>query len=207
MGTILILNFRKTSVYGWDPYLYKTSERHQCMVGTHIYTRLALGSPAGKGLNSWLSFVVSTVSHFPIGILGQVWYLIVSIPDLCTLTYFYFQKDISAWLEPISIQDFRKTSVHGWDPYLYKTSKRHQCMVGTHIYTRLQKDICAWLEPISIQDFRKTSVHGWDPYLYKTSERHQCIVGTHIYRRLQKDICAWLGPISIQDCRKTSVHG
>ena len=28
------------------------------------------------------------VSHFPIGILGQVWYLIVSITDLCTLTYF-----------------------------------------------------------------------------------------------------------------------
>ena len=27
--------------------------------------------------------------HFPIGILGQVWYLIVSIPDLCTLTYFH----------------------------------------------------------------------------------------------------------------------
>ena len=25
--------------------------------------------------------------HFPIGILGRVWYLIVSIPDLCTLTY------------------------------------------------------------------------------------------------------------------------
>ena len=25
---------------------------------------------------------------FPIGILGQVWYLIVSIPDLCTLTCF-----------------------------------------------------------------------------------------------------------------------
>ena len=27
---------------------------------------------------------------FPIGILGQVWYLIASIPDLCTLTYFYY---------------------------------------------------------------------------------------------------------------------
>ena len=26
--------------------------------------------------------------HFPIGILGQVWYLIASTPDLCTLTYF-----------------------------------------------------------------------------------------------------------------------
>ena len=27
------------------------------------------------------------VCHFPNGILGQVWYLIVSISDLCTLTY------------------------------------------------------------------------------------------------------------------------
>ena len=26
--------------------------------------------------------------HFPISILGQVWYLIVSIPSLCTITYF-----------------------------------------------------------------------------------------------------------------------
>ena len=50
----------------------------------------ALWSPAGKGLTSWLSFVVSSVSlslshWYP----GQVWYLIVSIPDLCTITYFY----------------------------------------------------------------------------------------------------------------------
>ena len=28
------------------------------------------------------------VCHFPIGIQGQVWYLIVSIPDICTITYF-----------------------------------------------------------------------------------------------------------------------
>ena len=28
------------------------------------------------------------VCHFPMGILGQVWYLTVSIPDLCILTYF-----------------------------------------------------------------------------------------------------------------------
>ena len=28
------------------------------------------------------------VCYFPIGILGQVWYFIVSITDLCTLTYF-----------------------------------------------------------------------------------------------------------------------
>ena len=33
--------------------------------------------------------LLTRVCHFPIGILGLVWYLIVSIPDLCTLTYFY----------------------------------------------------------------------------------------------------------------------
>ena len=49
-----------------------------------------LWSPVGKGLTSWLSFVVSNCEcHFPIGILGLVWYLIVSIPDLCTLAYFH----------------------------------------------------------------------------------------------------------------------
>ena len=32
--------------------------------------------------------VLLWVYHFPIGILGQVWYLIVSNPDLCTLTTF-----------------------------------------------------------------------------------------------------------------------
>ena len=30
--------------------------------------------------------------HFPIGILGQVWCLIVSIPDLCPLSYFLYDN-------------------------------------------------------------------------------------------------------------------
>ena len=41
----------------------------------------AVWSPAGKELTSWLSF-----SH--VVYLVQVWYLIVSIPDLCQLSYF-----------------------------------------------------------------------------------------------------------------------
>ena len=41
-------------------------------------------SPAGKGLASWLFFVMSNCAFvtFPCGILGQVWYLIVSIRSL-----------------------------------------------------------------------------------------------------------------------------
>ena len=50
----------------------------------------ALWSPAGKGLTSLLLFVMFNCVFvtFPCGILGLVWYLIVSIPDLCCLSYF-----------------------------------------------------------------------------------------------------------------------
>ena len=45
----------------------------------------ALWLPAGKGLTSWLWFVMLNCGFvtFPCCILGQVWYLIVSIPDVC----------------------------------------------------------------------------------------------------------------------------
>ena len=41
-----------------------------------------------------------------IGILGQVWYLIVSIPDLCTLTYFYIGRTMkkSSCLKPQGLE-------------------------------------------------------------------------------------------------------
>ena len=45
----------------------------------------ALWSPAGKAL-------VCDFDTFPCGILGQVWYLIVLISDLCHLSYFYNVK-------------------------------------------------------------------------------------------------------------------
>ena len=53
----------------------------------------ALWSPAGKGLTSWLSFVKFNCVFvtFPCGILGQVCYLIVMIPDLCPHSNFHFQ--------------------------------------------------------------------------------------------------------------------
>ena len=59
----------------------------------------ALWSPAGKGLTSWLLLVMfhCVFVTFPCGILGQVWYLIVSIPDLCHLSYYdtsYFQHAV-----------------------------------------------------------------------------------------------------------------
>ena len=58
-----------------------------CFVRVCLYVLrghlLGRGWPLGSRLWCFL-----WVCHFPIGILGQVWYLIVSIPDLCNLTYF-----------------------------------------------------------------------------------------------------------------------
>ena len=45
--------------------------------------------PHGGHVFRRIQFVLAIfLEGFPIGILGQVWYLFVSIPDLCTLTYF-----------------------------------------------------------------------------------------------------------------------
>ena len=81
-----------------------------CLVFAMFCARLficALWSPAGKGLTSWLSFVVSSVSlslsHW---YLGQVWYLIVSIPDLCTITYFYKSRLIRFARASSNVADF-----------------------------------------------------------------------------------------------------
>ena len=46
--------------------------------------------PCEHPLGSWFLFVMSNyeVVTFPFGILGQVWCLIVSIPDICPFSYF-----------------------------------------------------------------------------------------------------------------------
>ena len=56
----------------------------------------ALWSPPGKGLTYCLSFMMLKCAFvtFPCGILGQVWYLVVSIPDLCHFSYFQYQRSV-----------------------------------------------------------------------------------------------------------------
>ena len=50
----------------------------------------ALWSPTGKraDLLALVGDVYCIFVTFPCGILGQVWYMIVSFPDLCHLSYF-----------------------------------------------------------------------------------------------------------------------
>ena len=71
-----------------------------CFVRVCLY--VLCGHLLGKGwpLGSRL-WCLLWVCHFPIGILGQVLYLIVSIPDLCTITYFYTCTD-DLWLPNVT---------------------------------------------------------------------------------------------------------
>ena len=61
-----------------------------CVMFSSLFI-VALWSPTGKGLTSWLSciwfFFVCFVTY-PCDVLGQVWCLIVSILDLCLLSHF-----------------------------------------------------------------------------------------------------------------------
>ena len=69
----------------------------------------ALWSLVGKGLTSWLSFVmlICVFVSFPCGILGQVWYMIVIIPDLCLLSYFLMENiDIKRMTDTLNMHTF-----------------------------------------------------------------------------------------------------
>ena len=70
---------------------------YQCLVFVMLSRQFiaAVWLPAGKGLTSWLLFMMfnCVLITFLCGILGQVWYLIVSIPDLWRLSYL----DIFYW--------------------------------------------------------------------------------------------------------------
>ena len=55
-----------------------------------------LWSLVGKGLTPWLSCVLCFLVFFSlIGISGQVWYLIVLIPDLCLSLSLCFWKKVT----------------------------------------------------------------------------------------------------------------
>ena len=57
-----------------------------------------LWSLAGKALTYWLLFVTSNcdfVTFCSLSLLGQVWYLIVLIPDHCRLSYFVTKYRLS----------------------------------------------------------------------------------------------------------------
>ena len=114
----------------------------------------ALWSPAGKGLTSWLLLVVfnRVFVTFPCGILGQAggqaWYLLVSIPDLCRLSYFnnkWTTKILfifSFFLVILARSNFDHYAREGHQIFLEYHSDAHVCVkINTFtVYTPLKQN-------------------------------------------------------------------
>ena len=56
---------------------------------------------------------------FPCGNMGQVWYLIVSIPDLCRLSYFTLLYSIGQIFTLVSAVVKTQTMLSGFLTYIY----------------------------------------------------------------------------------------
>ena len=64
----------------------------------------ALLSPAGKGLISCVFFVLCfscVFVTFPYGVPGQVWFLMISIHDICLPIYFVVYSKTSHYFTPL----------------------------------------------------------------------------------------------------------
>ena len=105
----------------------------------HVCLYVLCGHLLGKGwpLGSRL-WCLLWVCHFPIGILGQVWYLIVSIPDLCNLIT--FMLSLSDKKQTDIIEAFNSTSRY-LDDLLNIDKPYFEQMVGQIYPTELQSNM------------------------------------------------------------------
>ena len=97
----------------------------------------AVWLPARKGLTYWLLFMMFNCVFitFLCGILGQVWYLIVSIPDLWRLSYldiFYWpnmcpscRRCFCVKLESLFNKSAEKMMIYMKDSLIYYTQGSH----------------------------------------------------------------------------------
>ena len=103
----MLLFFQSSGLCVQSPSIIPVPGYPLCLV-PHLSHLLGKGWPLGSRL-----WCLLWVCHFPIGILGQVWYLIVSIPDLCNLiTLTVDQKSLV--LLPPSISLLQRF-IHVWN--------------------------------------------------------------------------------------------
>ena len=110
-------------------FLDRTSTKQRIKCLATCLSIAALWSPARKGLASWLFYCVFVI--FPCGVLGQVWYLIVLIPDLCLLPCFIqgLKAVPLGSLKPVTFSILSLTLYH-WATMLH--SKQDICGLNQH---------------------------------------------------------------------------
>ena len=114
------------------------------------------------GLLALVCGVLLWVFHFPIGILGQVWYLFVSIPDLCALTYFVEVSCCSVLLFHCHKMYFYSVTFEFsvfWAPSVWKKS----CLLGSSYVICLSASILLWLFTLwfYVQGLESNCISSW----------------------------------------------
>ena len=132
-----------------------------CFVRVCLYVLCGhlLGKGWPLGFRLWC---LLWVCHFPIGILGQVWYFIVSIPDLCTLTYFAITLYVM-WI--VNTQTRIRLSTASLEPSLLTNSR-----------TDTEKKFKAKIKASSSVVWAST----WDFYTYLCKEQQKAQLSLHI---------------------------
>ena len=89
-GSIFFTDRSTAVLLLWSISVFVSCVSH-AFASVHCYLVVTCWERAGH--LALVGDVCSIFVTFPCGILGQVWYMIISFPDLCRLSYFYLHVD------------------------------------------------------------------------------------------------------------------
>ena len=125
--------------YGCTIYVWLSTTKYNYGCGklrtnTDRHEWCLIVSVANRASSPWMCDLGIT---FQFGILGHVWYLIVSIPDLCWVFFCFFYLDIVITMAMVSSLKARRwvRPQTQWRPW-------HKTLIGC-----LVPDACQWLGP------------------------------------------------------------
>ena len=81
---------------------------HVCLCYAAVSVLCSLVITYWEGRTSWLFCVIFSyvLVTFPYGVPGKVWYLIVSIPNLCPLPYFYSKPSSACYVSVGNVWEY-----------------------------------------------------------------------------------------------------
>ena len=125
---------------------------------TSVYLCLVVTCWERGDLLALICGVLLWVCHFPIGILGQVWYMIVSIPDLCTLTLVGF----------------------GWNRVKYtRLTIRHVCFIALILAWSLRRCLNSWPNGLLFKQLCQDAItNSWVSYPWASEKSMNNLVTT-----------------------------
>ena len=110
-------------------------------VSASVHCCLVVTCWEGTDLLALVGDVYCNFVTFPYGILGQVWYLTVSFPDLCRLSYFQSTPLYNEFIKIVAKkhQMRAKSRIYHFPPknLINSITHEHYCKISYHMTSRL----------------------------------------------------------------------